>query len=97
MGTRPSIVFRPRRSANAAGTEIREALEWFHEILDTEFDNLKQSYDKLDQEKKNEFLSAFDGQDVMMSQGTFTLWVNENEDEPEDLEAARTHVLNFIS
>ena len=60
-------VYKHRRDANEAGTEITDPKDWFENIILYKFDDMKPRYDALPDEKKTVLKGIFDDMDVMAS------------------------------
>ena len=91
-----NVSYKQRRGSNEAGAECTAPLDYFEGFIESEFNNVKPLYDGLSEDKKTEFKAIFDGMDVMRDPTTFESWKNENEDDPEGLEAAMDSVVTFL-
>ena len=92
------VQYKPRRGANAAGTEVTNPKDWWTHICNEDFDKVKAAFDAATPEQRAAVLAAMDGADeeTLRSAPSLEMWVNENEDDEEFMRDAMEKVCQLF-
>ena len=89
-------VYEAKRGTHEAGSEITDPKDFFEDIINNQFNDVKALFDAADPDTQSQVADIF-GENIFANQSAATMWFDENSEEPDDLQRAKDAIMPFLT